>query len=101
MLAFAGSALAQSSPTGDAYSGVLGLQQNSGTGGGGGNAPAASQSAPAASQTAPQTVSASPGNKSLPFTGFELGLVALAGVALLGSGFALRRVSTARGHAAA
>jgi hypothetical protein len=29
----------------------------------------------------------------LPFTGFEAGLVALAGLALLGTGFALRRVS--------
>jgi hypothetical protein len=29
----------------------------------------------------------------LPFTGFEAGLVALAGVALLGTGFAMRRVA--------
>lgn len=30
---------------------------------------------------------------SLPFTGFEAGLVAMAGIALLGAGFAMRRVS--------
>jgi hypothetical protein len=30
---------------------------------------------------------------SLPFTGFEAGLVALAGLALLGTGLAMRRVS--------
>ncbi len=36
---------------------------------------------------------APPPGGDLPFTGFEAGLVALAGLALLGSGFALRRVS--------
>jgi hypothetical protein len=30
---------------------------------------------------------------SLPFTGFEAGLVALAGLALVGTGFAMRRVA--------
>jgi hypothetical protein len=32
-------------------------------------------------------------SNQLPFTGFEAGLVALAGVALLGAGFAVRRVA--------
>jgi hypothetical protein len=40
---------------------------------------------------APTPVAASPG--SLPFTGFEAGLVALAGLALVGTGFAMRRVA--------
>lgn len=96
MLAFAGTALAQS-PTGDAYSGVLGVQQNGGNSGGG-NAPTASKSAPSAPSNVQHTTTA--GNKSLPFTGFQLGLVALAGAGLLGSGFALRRASAAGGRAA-
>ena len=41
----------------------------------------------------PDTVSASAGD--LPFTGSELGLFALAGFALVGSGFVLRRSSRA------
>lgn len=39
--------------------------------------------------TATQTVSAG----QLPFTGFEAGLVALAGLGLLGAGFGMRRVA--------
>ena len=41
---------------------------------------------------APTPVATTPGG-SLPFTGFEAGLVALAGLALLGTGFAMRRMS--------
>jgi hypothetical protein len=40
---------------------------------------------------APTPVATTPGN--LPFTGFEAGLVALAGLALVGTGFAMRRVA--------
>lgn len=64
----AGPAMAQSTPTEDAYGGQVGAQQ---TGGGG------------------PTVSG--GTGSLPFTGFQLGMAALAGVGLIGTGFALRR----------
>jgi hypothetical protein len=41
---------------------------------------------------APTPVAATPSG-SLPFTGFEAGLVALAGLALVGTGFAMRRVA--------
>jgi hypothetical protein len=65
----AGPAMAQSTPTEDAYGGQAGVQQ----GGGGG------------------TPTVSGGSGSLPFTGFQLGIAALAGVGLAGAGFALRR----------
>jgi hypothetical protein len=64
----AGPAFAQ---TEDAYNGLAGAQQ-----GGGGNA-------------------ADTGG-SLPFTGLELGLVAIAGAGLLGVGYAVRRASNPR-----
>ncbi len=51
-------------------------------------APTASTPAPVATP-AQTTQQASTGN--LPFTGFEAGFVALAGLALLGGGFAMRR----------
>jgi hypothetical protein len=41
---------------------------------------------------APTPVAATPSG-DLPFTGFEAGLVALAGLALVGTGFAMRRMS--------
>ena len=55
---------------------------------GGGNSP--STGAPAQSE-AGTTAAAQSGN--LPFTGFEAGLVAVAGLALLGTGFAMRRAT--------
>ena len=66
----AGPAFAQ---TEDAYNGLAGAQQ-----GGGGNAAAADTGG------------------SLPFTGLELGLVAIAGAGLLGVGYAVRRASSTR-----
>lgn len=48
-------------------------------------------STPAAATPTTRTEQASSGN--LPFTGFEAGLVAVAGLALLAGGFAMRRVS--------
>jgi hypothetical protein len=63
----AGPAFAQ---TEDAYNGLAGAQQ-----GGGGDAD---------------------NGGSLPFTGLELGLVALAGAGLFGVGYAVRRASTPR-----
>jgi len=77
-MTFAGAAFAQT-PTGDAYGGVAGLQQgSSGGGGGGGEAPA-------------QPASQPQGGGNLPFTGFELGMAALMGAGLLGTGLVLRR----------
>jgi hypothetical protein len=61
-------------PTADAYGGQVGAQQTGGSGGGGGSGP---------------TVSG--GTGSLPFTGFQLSMAALAGAGLIGTGFALRR----------
>lgn len=66
----AGPAFAQ---TEDAYNGLAGAQQ-----GGGGNA--------AATDT----------GGTLPFTGLELGLVAIAGAGLLGVGYAVRRAANPR-----
>jgi hypothetical protein len=80
VLALAGTAMGQSSPTQDAYGGVLGNEvQNDSQGSG---------TAPAATQE----LGANAGD-SLPFTGFEAGLVALAGAGLVALGFAMRRTS--------
>jgi hypothetical protein len=82
-------AVAQQNPTQDAYGGVIAevvtpskpttpkppAQQQ-----------AVQQSAPAAAQ---------PSSGSLPFTGLQVTLVLLAGVALLGGGFVLRRATSA------
>jgi hypothetical protein len=89
MLAFAGSALAQS-PTEDGYGGEAGAQQvvgGAGAGGGGGGEGGA-PSGPV------QTSAGGGGNTGggLPFTGVELGLIALAGAGLLGTGIAVRRM---------
>jgi hypothetical protein len=76
VLAVGGTALAQDSPTTDAYGGVLGNEvQNSAD----------------TTATAPSENGASEG--SLPFTGFEAGIVALVGIGLVGLGFAMRRGS--------
>ena len=78
VLVLGGTALAQDSPTQDAYGGVLGnevensadtqanVQQVGGESGGGGGG-------------------------SLPFTGFEVGIIVLAGIGLVALGFAMRR----------
>lgn len=86
VLALASPAVAQQSPTQDAYGGVIAevvtpskpttpkppAQQQ-----------AVQQSAPAAAQP----------SGALPFTGMQATLVLLAGAALLGGGFALRRAT--------
>ena len=69
----AGPAYAQTA-TEDAYNGLAGAQQ------GGGDGPVATTG----------------DTGSLPFTGLELSLVALAGAGLLGAGFAVRRASRPR-----
>jgi hypothetical protein len=60
-------------PTADAYGGQVGAQQTGGGSGGGG----------------PTVSSGSTG--SLPFTGFQLGMAALVGAGMIGTGFVLRR----------
>ena len=72
VLVLGGSAVAQDSPTRDAYGGVLGNEVDNR----GPNIEATSTTDP---------------DGSLPFTGFEAGLVALAGIGLVGLGFAMRR----------
>jgi LPXTG-motif cell wall-anchored protein len=75
VLALGGTAVAQTSPTQDAYGGVLGNEQDEGD---------------VAGDVATQTAQ-NGGNGSLPFTGSETILVALAGIGLVGLGFAMRR----------
>jgi hypothetical protein len=85
-LGFAGSAMAQT-PTGDTYNIVAGLQEESGGGGGGGNAPQQQQQ------------QEQPKGGNLPFTGFEAGMAALLGIALIGTGLAVRRTVRSNAHA--
>jgi hypothetical protein len=73
VFALGGSALAQDSPTRDAYGGLLGDEAENNVGG----------------DVATQQLGDNTG--SLPFTGFEVGLVTLAGFGLVGLGFAIRR----------
>ncbi len=80
-LVVAGPAYAQSA-TSDAYAGKGGgIVGTVNSGGGSGNGPT----------SAPQQVQAASSNGSLPFTGLDVGLLALGGVALVGVGVGLRR----------
>ncbi len=97
-LAFAGTAVAQT-PTDDAYSGLLGQQQsgdrsdNAGATsirGAASNGGASSNGSGGSDRGGPVRTSSS---DSLPFTGFELGLAALLGAGLLGTGLAARRMT--------
>jgi hypothetical protein len=77
-LSLAGTALAQTSnPTEDAYGGVLGEE--------------VSNQGDSVSESPPVATEESTG--SLPFTGLELGLVALAGFGLVALGVAMRRTT--------
>jgi hypothetical protein len=71
-LMVAGSALAQT-PTGDTYGGLAGIAQGPSGGNAGGSAAAADTGG------------------ELPFTGLELGVFAVIGAGLLGTGIVLRR----------
>ena len=71
-LMMVGTAYAQT-PTGDTYGGLAGVEQGPSGGDTGGTATAADTSG------------------ELPFTGLELGVFALVGAGLLGTGLALRR----------
>lgn len=78
------------SSVGDAYGGngggILGAVENGGgnTGGNGGGSQPASTPAPA-------TVQVASSESTLPFTGLDLGLLAIGGIALVGVGVGLRR----------
>lgn len=76
-------ALAQSSTEAYGGSNVKGLEES-------GSAPAASNSSPNAT---PSTTVAKAESDTLPFTGADLGIVALAGAMLVGFGFGLRRLT--------
>jgi len=81
VMAFGGVALAQSTPTDDAYPvHVLGNEVED-------HGDSTSQK--------PQEEQVEVGSTtgSLPFTGFEVGLVVLAGIGLVGLGFAMRRTT--------
>lgn len=75
-LALAGTALAQDRATEDAYGGVLGEEVSN---------------SDDSTANAPVQVSQGSDDGSLPFTGLELGLVALAGFGLVTLGFVMRR----------
>jgi len=78
------------SSVGDAYGGngggILGAVENGGGnsgGNGGGTSPASS--------SAPEAVKVTSSESTLPFTGLDLGLLAVGGIALVGVGVGLRR----------
>jgi hypothetical protein len=85
-LSLVGTAFAQDNPTEDAYGGVLGEEVSNQDDSG---APAEESSPP------PETpaVATQDTTGSLPFTGLELGLVALAGIGLVALGVAMRRTT--------
>jgi hypothetical protein len=75
------------SSVGDAYGGrgggILGAVEQGGGNGGGGSSPA--------STPAPAQVQVASTESTLPFTGLDLGLLAIGGIALVGVGVGLRR----------
>jgi hypothetical protein len=105
-LALALPAFAQTSPTADTYVGKQGDVLGNFDGGGQDDVvpppagpgtevvpnPPGDEPTPTERGTTP-TPTPSVSKGELPFTGLEAGLVALAGLALLGSGFAMRRAS--------
>lgn len=106
VLAVPGSALAIS-PTQDAYGGTAG-QQEGGNNNGDHGTKAANQSSPAqnesstgpvveaaTTESAPtvEAVATTESSSSLPFTGLEVGVIALAGLFLVGGGAVLYRFS--------
>ncbi len=87
-LAFVGTAMGQDNATEDAYGGVLGEEVSNNDDSG---SPAAVQDEAAGDTSGTPTPVAAAQADSLPFTGLELGLVALAGFGLVALGFAMRR----------
>lgn len=109
-VAFAAPAASAQEPTREAYDetgqdgeslgAIEGLQPTEGSGG---TSPGTEASNPGTEGSDPGTEGSSPGTEgdateeaateSLPFTGLDVGIVALLGAALLGTGIAVRRVS--------
>ena len=92
VLALPGFALA-ASPTEDAYSGVLPAQTqggNNSNGPGAGTEAAVVATEPTVSAAEVESVG---GGNTLPFTGLEVGLIALVGVVLVGGGVVLYRLN--------
>jgi hypothetical protein len=85
----ASTAFAQS-PTQDAYSNVDAVQQVSAGGGAGGGE---SGGGGGGAVEATTTTASNSGGGALPFTGLEVGLIALLGAGLVGTGFLVRRLS--------
>lgn len=83
VLAVPGTALA-TSPTQDAYSGVAGAQQGSNT------PPSVNAAAVEVGPVSTEEVASA--GSTLPFTGLEVGLIALVGAALLGGGVVMYRL---------
>jgi hypothetical protein len=83
VFAVSGSAMAQDSPTQDAYGGVLGNEVETTN----------SNNEAATTTEGTEAATAQVGSDELPFTGLELGLVALAGIGLVALGFAMRRTT--------
>jgi hypothetical protein len=82
VLALAAPAVAQQSPTQDAYGGVIAEVVTP-----------SKPTTPKPPQQQVQTQQQAPSTGSLPFTGLQVTLVLLAGAALLGGGLALRRAT--------
>jgi cobalamin biosynthesis Mg chelatase CobN len=90
-LAVPSAALASSSNPSDAQYGSTSHQvAATGAGGSNGNGPSAPQAATAAGTASTDSSSTIAG---LPFTGLDVGVLAVAALALLGTGVALRRLS--------
>lgn len=91
-LAFAAPAMGQTeSPNADAYNGVAGQEV-----GGGDSGDVAGVQEESTAPVAQETVKS---DSTLPFTGAELGIFALVGGLLLGTGVMLRRVAGSSDHA--
>jgi hypothetical protein len=88
VLAMGSTALAQQNPTQDGYGGVLGEEVSNSDEGGGGSPPP-----PGSDDDEGVIVTQASEGDSLPFTGLELGLVALAGFGLVTLGFVMRRTT--------
>ena len=94
LLVIPGAAFA-ASPTSDAYSGVAGVHQS------GGNTPpsngvdaATEESAPVAAEVAPVSEEeVATAGSTLPFTGLNVGLLAVVGLGLVGGGIVLYRMN--------
>lgn len=97
LAAFAPAAMAQSSQDGYIQEGPSVLDRTGGDGGeppANGGEPPANGDEPAASEAAP-SVQEADANDELPFTGLDLGLVAVAGGSLLLLGVGMRRLTRA------